>query len=117
MPTLRSTRSRLAIGAPGGRRMISALVQSLVNILDWDFGVQAAVTMPRIHCEGSQTEVDGRHDPAVVDGLVNLGHEVKVQHEHESSFRFARPGGIRIDPATNTLTGGVHQFTPAWVGY
>jgi hypothetical protein len=24
------------------------------------------------------------------------------------------PGGIRVDSATNQLTGGVHQFTPAW---
>jgi gamma-glutamyltranspeptidase/glutathione hydrolase len=108
----------LAIGAPGGRRIISALVQSLVNVLDWGLGVQAAVTAPRIHCEGAWTEVDGRHDPALVQELARLGHAVKLQHEHESSFRFARPGGVRIDPTSNTLTGGVHQFTPAWaMGY
>jgi gamma-glutamyltranspeptidase/glutathione hydrolase len=108
----------LAIGAPGGRRIISALVQSLVNLLDWDIGVQSAVSAPRIHCEGRYTEVDGRHAPEVVEHLVGLGHEVKLQHEDQSSFRFARPGGIRIDPLTNVLTGGVHQFTPAWaMGY
>jgi gamma-glutamyltranspeptidase/glutathione hydrolase len=115
---LRDGAPLLAIGAPGGRRIISALVQSLVNILDWGLGVQAAVTTPRIHCEGPLTEVDGRHDPDLVQELTRLGHQMKLQHEHESSFRFARPGGIRIDPATNTLTGGVHQFTPAWaMGY
>ena len=108
----------LAIGAPGGRRIISAVVQSLVNVLDWGLGIQAAVTAPRIHCEGPRTEVDGRHDPALVQALVSAGHIVKLQHEHESSFRFARPGGIRVDPGSNTLTGGVHQFTPAWaMGY
>jgi gamma-glutamyltranspeptidase/glutathione hydrolase len=115
---LRDGQPVLAIGAPGGRRIISALVQSLVNILDWGLGVQAAVTTPRVHCEGPLTEVDGRHDPALVAELTRLGHEVKLQHEHESSFRFARPGGVCIDPTTNTLTGGVHQFTPAWaMGY
>jgi gamma-glutamyltranspeptidase / glutathione hydrolase len=115
---LREGEPLLAIGAPGGRRIISAVVQSLVNVLDWGLPVQAAVTAPRIHCEGPQTEVDGRHDPSVVQALVTRGHTVTVQHEHESSFRFARPGGIRIDPASNILTGGVHQFTPAWaMGY
>jgi gamma-glutamyltranspeptidase / glutathione hydrolase len=108
----------LAMGAPGGRRIISAVVQSLVNVLDWELGVQTAVTAPRIHCEGPQTEVDGRHDPALVDALISMGHNVKVQHEHESSFRFARPGGIRVEPDSGVLTGGVHQFTPAWaMGY
>jgi len=115
---LRDGRPYLAIGAPGGRRIISALVQSLVNILDWQLGVQAAVTTPRVHCEGPLTEIDGRTDPAVVDALAAKGHQLKIHEENGSSFRFARPGGIRVDPSTTTLTGGVHQYTPAWaMGY
>jgi hypothetical protein len=47
-----------------------------------------------------------------------LGHQVKLHEENNSSFRFARPGGIRIDPHTGQLTAGVHQYTPAWaMGY
>jgi gamma-glutamyltranspeptidase/glutathione hydrolase len=115
---LRDGRPLLGIGAPGGRRIISALVQSLVNVLDFGLGVQAAVTTPRVHCEGPLTEVDGRNPAAIVDGLTSRGHQVKVVEEHGSSFRFARPGGIRIDPATGQLSGGVHEFTPAWaMGY
>jgi len=115
---LREGRPFLGIGAPGGRRIISALVQSLVNVLDFGMGVQAAVMAPRIHCEGPLTEVDGRVGPEIVDGLVARGHRLKLVEENSSSFRFARPGGIRIDPETNQLTGGVHQFTPAWaMGY
>jgi gamma-glutamyltranspeptidase/glutathione hydrolase len=115
---LRDGQPLMAIGAPGGRRIISALVQSLVNVIDFRLGVQASVTRPRIHCEGATTEVDGRSSPAVVEALRTWGHTVKLQHEHESSFRFARPGGIRIDSGSGQLTGGVHQFTPAWaMGY
>jgi gamma-glutamyltranspeptidase / glutathione hydrolase len=108
----------LAIGAPGGRRIISALVQSLVNVLDFGLGVQAAVTTPRIHCEGPLTELDGRLDRIVGDDLVRKGHDVKVYEENSSSFRFARPSGIRVDPVTSQLSGGVHELTPAWaMGY
>jgi len=115
---LHDGRPLLGIGAPGGRRIISALVQSLVNVLDFGLGVQAAVTTPRVHCEGPVTEVDGRIAPEVVDGLLARGHRVKLVEENSSSFRFARPGGIRIDPQTSQLTAGVHQFTPAWaMGY
>src|SRR6267378_1168531 len=102
---LRDGRPFLGIGAPGGRRIISALVQSLVNVLDFGLGVQAAVTTPRIHCEGPLTEVDGRCAPETVAELARRGHRVKLVEENSSSFRFARPGGIRIDPATNELTG------------
>jgi gamma-glutamyltranspeptidase/glutathione hydrolase len=115
---LRDAQPFLAIGAPGGRRIISALVQSLVNVLDFGLGVQAAVTTPRIHCEGPITEIDGRGAPETVAGLTSKGHRVRLVEEHSSAFRFARPGGIRIDPQTGHLSGGVHQFTPAWaMGY
>ena len=115
---IRDGRPFLGIGAPGGRRIISALVQSLVNVLDFGLGVQTAVTTPRVHCEGPVTEVDGRNSPEIVAGLTSRGHQVKLVEENSSSFRFARPGGIRIDPDSNELHGGVHQFTPAWaMGY
>jgi gamma-glutamyltranspeptidase / glutathione hydrolase len=108
----------LAMGAPGGRRIISALVQSLVNVLDFGLGVQAAVTTPRIHCEGPLIELDERLDRAVGDELARKGHDVRVYEENSSSFRFARPSGIRVDPVTNQLSGGVHELTPAWaMGY
>ncbi len=115
---LREGKPYLAVGAPGGRRIISAVVQSLVNVLDFGLGIQAAVTTPRLHCEGPLTEVDGRTDPRLVQALRDRGHRVQLHEEHASSFRFARPGGIRIDPGNNQLTGGVHEFTPAWaMGY
>jgi gamma-glutamyltranspeptidase/glutathione hydrolase len=115
-PTLvmRAGQPRLAIGAPGGRRIISALVQSLVNVLDWQLGIQAAVTTPRLHCEGPLVEIDAHMQPLVVEALERKGQQVKLHQEHASSFRFARPCGIAIDPATHHLSGGVHQYTPAW---
>jgi gamma-glutamyltranspeptidase/glutathione hydrolase len=119
-PTLviRDGHPLLAIGAPGGRRIISAVVQSLVNVLDFGLSVQSAVTRPRIHCEGPLTEIDGRAAPEVVETLTRNGHRIKLIEENSSSFRFARPGGIQIEATSGQLTAGVHQFTPAWaMGY
>jgi gamma-glutamyltranspeptidase / glutathione hydrolase len=115
---LRDGKPLIALGAPGGRRIISAVVQSLINMLDFGMGVQQAVSAPRIHCEGPLTEVDSRAEPAIVDELARRGHTLKVHEEHASSFRFARPGGIRVDPHSGQLSAGVHQYTPAWaMGY
>ena len=103
----------LALGAPGGRRIISAIVQSIVNFLDFGMGVQDAVTAPRIHSEGPLTQAEARLGRAVLDDLAARGHRLKVIDENYATFSFARPNGIAIDPATGRLTGGVNQFTPA----
>ncbi|MBV9354117.1 MAG: gamma-glutamyltransferase, partial [Chloroflexi bacterium] len=115
---LRNGRPCMALGAPGGRRIISAVVQSLVNVLDFGLGVQAAVTAPRLHCEGPLTEAERRLGAATLDGLAARGHRLEVSDETGSSWRFARPSAIRADPDSGTLTGGVFQLSPAWaMGY
>jgi gamma-glutamyltranspeptidase/glutathione hydrolase len=107
------SRPILALGAPGGRRIISAIVQSIVNFLDFGMGVQDAVTAPRIHCEGPLTLAEARLGPDVLGDLAGRGHRLKVIDENYVTFGFARPNGIAIDLATGRLTGGVNQFTPA----
>jgi gamma-glutamyltranspeptidase / glutathione hydrolase len=111
---LQDGRPLLGVGAPGGRRILSAIVQSLTNVLDFGLGVQDAVSAPRVHCEGPITMAEARLSPAVLEGLAARGHRLEVLEETSSSFSFARPNGILIDRQTNRLTGGVNQFVPAW---
>ena len=49
---LRDGRPLLAVGAPGGRRIINAMAQIVMNVLDEGMGVQEAITVPRIDCSG-----------------------------------------------------------------
>jgi gamma-glutamyltranspeptidase/glutathione hydrolase len=104
----------LALGAPGGRRIMTAVLQCIVNVVDFGMGVQDAVTAPRTHCEGPTTLAEARLGATVLDDLAARGHRLKVIEESGPSFSFARPNGIAIDQATGRLTGGVNQFTPAW---
>ncbi len=103
----------LALGAPGGRRIMTAVLQSIVNVLDFSMGVQDAVSAPRIHCEGATTLAEARLGDAVLDDLARRGHRLNVIEETGSTFSFARPNGIAIDAGTGRLTGGVNQFTPS----
>jgi gamma-glutamyltranspeptidase/glutathione hydrolase len=108
----------LALGAPGGRRIMTAILQSLVNVLDFGMGVQDAVTAPRTHCEGPTTLAEARLGQDVLADLAARGHRLQVVDENYITFSFARPNGIAIDPASGRLTGGVNQFSPAWaMGY
>jgi gamma-glutamyltranspeptidase/glutathione hydrolase len=103
----------LAIGAPGGRRVISAIFQGLVNILDHGLTPAEAIAAPRVHCEGVNVEVDSRLPATTLDGLRELGHNLIVREETPVNSSFARPTGILIDPDTGLLRGGATPFGPA----
>ena len=104
----------ITIGAPGGRRVITSVVQSLVNIIDFGMGVQDAIATPRIHIEGGDPKVpegklvkelfvDSRLDPETVKDLESRGHEIIVQLDGD----FALPVGIMKNTATSKLHSGV----------
>jgi gamma-glutamyltranspeptidase/glutathione hydrolase len=102
----------LALGSPGGRRVISAIVQCLVNAVDFGLGMQAAISAPRVHAEGRLTLVSDRLPAEVIDGLGAMGHDVTVCEDNLGGGQFARPSGIMVD-ASGELRAGVFQFTPA----
>ena len=119
-PTLitRDDRPLLAVGAPGGRKIMSAVTQAIVNVIDFGDGPQDAVNRPRVHDEGEGLLVDSRIPQEVRDGLAALGHQVEVKEETLMSAWFARPNAILVDPKTGKLRGGVDQNKPAVaIGY
>jgi gamma-glutamyltranspeptidase / glutathione hydrolase len=102
-----------AIGAPGGRRIISAMTQVAMNLMEYGAGMQESISAPRMHTEGPLTEVSERFGPQVLDHLKSIGQKVASRTETINSGFFARPSGIRIDPETGKLHGGVFQYTAA----
>ena len=114
-PTLivRGDTPLLAVGAPGGRKIMSAVTQAIVNVVDFGDGPQDAVNRPRVHDEGEGLLVDSRIPEDVREGLAALGHQVEVKEETLMSAWFARPNAILVDPKTGTLRGGTDQNKPA----
>jgi gamma-glutamyltranspeptidase/glutathione hydrolase len=86
----------LAVGAPGGRKIVSAIPQVIANLADSKATVQQAIEAPRLHTEGGMLEVDDRVGEKALDGLRRRGHEVVPRHETYSTVRFSRPIGIRV---------------------
>jgi len=109
----RQGRPLAAVGSPGGRRVISAVYQCLVNAIDFGLGMQAAISAPRMHAEGRPTLVSDRFPAAVIDGMRSIGHDVSVCEDNLGGGQFARPSGIMVDEANGELRAGVFQFTPA----
>lgn len=108
----RDGKSFLAIGSPGGRRVITAVYQCIVNLIDFGLGMQAAISAPRFHTEGRETALSNRYPEEVIQAVRAMGHEVAVRNDVLGTSWFARPNGIMIDPS-GELRGGVFQYTPA----
>lgn len=102
----------LAVGAPGGRRIMSAVPQVVMNVIDHGLGPQAAVARPRVHCEGRPSILDARIERDVQDELRAMGHELELREETFFSSHFARPSAIVID-RDGTLRGGANPLKPA----
>ena len=108
---LRDGAPYLAVGAPGGRKIVSAIPQILANVIDFALGPQAAVEAPRLHTEGGPIHVDDRMGAATISGLRRRGHRVVPLTETYSSFYFARPQVIQVAP--RGLAAGVDHLRPA----
>ncbi|MBI2203999.1 MAG: gamma-glutamyltransferase [Candidatus Rokubacteria bacterium] len=88
----------LTVGAPGGRKIVSAIPQVIANVADGTGTLQQAIEAPRVHDEGGQLEVDDRVGDAALEALRKRGHDVLPRHETYSTLRFSRPIGIRVTP-------------------
>jgi gamma-glutamyltranspeptidase/glutathione hydrolase len=99
-------RLRLAIGSPGGTRIIGFVAQSIVGIVDWGLDVQQAVAAPHFLAEEGPVELE--QDTAVVShrqALEELGHAVIVNGMnsglHAIAIEYTRRGRVLsagVDP-------------------
>jgi gamma-glutamyltranspeptidase/glutathione hydrolase len=115
---LRDGRPWIIAGTPGGSRIITAVMHTLINVIDYGMDIQEAVDAPRIHQQWlpEETYVEARAmSPDTRDILLAMGHQLTVPQpeNHVAAIiigapaREARPvGGKRfygaIDPRRNT---------------
>jgi gamma-glutamyltranspeptidase/glutathione hydrolase len=95
----------LVTGSPGGSRIISTVLQVVVNVLDHRMNVAAAVAAPRLHHQWLPDEVRVEHGfPAdVLDALKAKGHTVAMPLGQSSANSFAVTGDGLVgaaDPRT-----------------
>ncbi len=83
-----------ALGSGGSNRIRSAILQVLVNMLDFGLPLAEAVSRPRLHVENGRLDIEPGYEPAVVAGLTGPGG--------------LEPDHTEIWPAANLFFGGVH---------
>jgi len=101
---LKDGRPILSVGSPGSKRIITAVTQVLLNVLDHGMGIAEAIDAPRIHTDTGVLHIEGRFSPGVAAELEALGHNVNVHPEYD--FYFGGAHGVLYDPGTGELRGG-----------
>ena len=84
----------LITGSPGGSRIISAVLQVIVNAIDFHLPIDQAVSAPRLHHQWQPDEVDVEPGfaPDVLDALAKRGHTIVP------SAPFASTNSIEVTP-------------------
>lgn len=75
---LKNGRVVLVTGSPGGSRIISTVLQVIVNVLDHRMDVAQAVAAPRLHHQWRPDEVrvEAGFSDAILDALRKRGHHI-----------------------------------------
>ena len=96
----------LAAGAPGGRRIVNAVTQVLLNIVEHNMGPQQAVSEPRIDASGPQVLANSRIGEATLGRLAEMGYRITPVEESFAGAAFASPAAILIDRRTGLRHAG-----------
>lgn len=88
---LRGGEPVLALGSAGSNRLRSAILQTVVNIVDAHMTAAEAVRRPRVHPEGDGVDIEGGVPDAVAAALAADGHGLRRWGEMNLFF-----GGVSI---------------------
>jgi gamma-glutamyltranspeptidase / glutathione hydrolase len=94
----------IALGSAGSNRIRSAILQTILNVVDFGLPAEQAVDLPRLHLERGVVEAEPGVDPRALDSLENAGWTVSRWQARNLYF-----GGVQAvarDPLTGELTGG-----------
>lgn len=94
-----------ALGARGGPRIITAVLESVINVIDHDMDIQQAIDAPRIHHQWLPDELVFEPygmSPDTQKILENLGHKFAARPSYIASAT-----GIMIEAKTGTRLGAI----------
>jgi gamma-glutamyltranspeptidase / glutathione hydrolase len=72
----------MVLGSPGGSRIITILVNTLINVVDYGMNIQEAVDAPRIHHQWLPDQITVEPyglSPDTIRILNNMGHKIVEQ--------------------------------------
>ncbi|HTI33362.1 MAG TPA: gamma-glutamyltransferase [Miltoncostaea sp.] len=106
---LRDGEPVMALGSAGSNRLRSAILQTVVNLVDAGMDVRGAVRHPRVHPEGDGVDVEGGGPEDAVAALLADGHRLRRWGETNLLFGGVSAAGVGpsgLDGAGDPRRGG-----------
>jgi gamma-glutamyltranspeptidase/glutathione hydrolase len=94
----------LAVGSAGSNRIRSAILQTVVRVVEQGMGPAEAIAAPRLHFEGGVVQAEPGIDAAALGRLEARG--VTVARRPEINLFFGGVQAVARDPETGELSGG-----------
>ena len=101
----------IVTGTPGGSRIITTIVQLIMNVVDFDMNIQEAVNAPRVHHQWLPDEIRvekgiGRDTVKILEGM---GHKVSLKRSMGAASSIMLENGVLYgasDPRRGGLAAG-----------
>ena len=90
---LNGSGSIVAVGTPGGGRIINTILQVLVNVIDFKLNIDEATHQPRISQNEGPLEVEPNFNPDTLALLRAKGHDIKQSETMGSAQSIAIENG------------------------
>jgi gamma-glutamyltranspeptidase/glutathione hydrolase len=100
----------MVTGSPGGSRIITIVLSTIENVVDYGMNVQQAVNAPRLHMQWLPDEIEmepGALDAQAMAELQSMGYAFKEIPSWGSAQ------AVLVDPKTKMLYGGTDGRHPA----
>lgn len=94
----------VALGSGGSNRIRTAVLQVVLDVLEFGVHVEEAVDLPRIHFERELLNVEPGFDAGVCEKLTQAFEHCRLWDER--NLFFGGVHAVEFDPGSKTLTGG-----------
>src|ERR687896_347864 len=101
---LRDGRPEIALGSAGSNRIRSAILLTILGVIDHGLPAQEAVSSPRIHVEGREVDAEPGVDEHALAKLE--ASDWRVRRWSELNLFFGGVQAVARNPATGELSGG-----------
>ncbi len=100
---LQDGRPTIVIGSAGSNRIRSAILQTIVNIVDRGMTIEDAVHAPRLHYEDGMVQAEPGVDPLALADIERAG--TSVAHWDRINLFFGGCQAVGLEPGTGALAG------------